>query len=299
MTAQASSLPRRRTSRPNRYLGQAHQVRPRAAKRQKARRYIFGFFRIIWRTTKLVFSGVFILVLLGGLSLGLVIGYRYLLNSDYLMVQKIILKGLNRVNRTEVITRIGLDKPSNMLALHLGEMAENVKSIPWVDYVAVTRKLPDTIIVDIKERRPRALINLGAIYYLDDGGRPFKKIDPNEKAELPIITGFTMADFTQRPKYTRRDLDQVFALFEVLTERNDCFRLENISEVNFDPVRGLSIFTRENNVQVKIGWGEYRAKMKRLGRVLAHLKIKGQGEDLVYFNLECGPRVIVRRAASS
>jgi cell division protein FtsQ len=254
--------------------------------------------RGLWRSAKLVFGGVVLLSILGVLSIGLVLGYHYLTNHPYFLVKTVTLSGLHRVTRAEVLAAAELDRPVNILTIHLDRIAGRLRRLPWVKDVTVTRRFPDAVVIDVVERRPSILISLDHLYYLDETGRPFKKVDADEQPELPIITGFTWDDFQEKRKeYTKKDLAEVFALLNALVGRNDRFRLENISEVNFDPARGLSLFTREDNVQLKIGFGRYRAKMKRLGRVLAHLKITGQSDGLVYFNLESSPRVIVRRAS--
>jgi cell division protein FtsQ len=177
-------------------------------------------------------------------------------------------------------------------------MAAAVRGIPWVQDVTVTRQLPDTIVISVQERRVRALVSLDRLYYVDDQGVPFKAVEPEERPNLPVITGFSRADLTERRDRNRRDLDELFALLEVLAERNDQFRLENASELNDDPVRGMTLFTREERIQVKVGLGDYRAKFKRLGRVMAHLKIGGQADGVSYVNLESSPRVVVRKAAA-
>lgn len=292
--------PKRPVSKPaknrvNRYRGNRSK-----SSRTKSRTSIFpAVFGAMWRTTKVLFSGVFVLASLSVLSLGLILGYHYILNAEYFLVRKVVLGGIERVSRETVLNKTGLNKPTNIIGLRLDKMGAGLRALPWVEEAKLTRKLPDTIIITIKEREPRALISLGEIYYLDEKGTAFKKLDPKEIPYMPIITGLTRADLVDRKEHTRKDLKEVFALMDVLSERNDRFRVSNISEINFDPVRGISMFTRDDNVQVKIGLGEYEKKMKRLGRVLAHLKINGRCQGLTYFNLECSPRVVVRHAASS
>ncbi|MFH1138915.1 MAG: FtsQ-type POTRA domain-containing protein [Pseudomonadota bacterium] len=286
-TANQQILIRSKASRGNRYSGSRFNLNLGGG---------FGaLFRGLWRGLRLLFSGVFLFILLGGISLALILGYQWAVNSPYFMVRKVVLSGLTRVDRDQVLAAAGLDKPVNTLSLRLNQMAAKLQDLPWVQEVNVSRKLPDAIVIKVKERRPETLISLGALYYLDKDGRPFKKVDPSEKPELPIITGFDREDFIKPADSVRRDLGEIFSLLDALADRNDRFRLENISEVNFDPDRGLTLFTREESVQLKIGWGDYTAKMKRLGRVLAYLKIKGDYDGLSYLNLECSPRVIVRR----
>ncbi|MBU2552188.1 MAG: FtsQ-type POTRA domain-containing protein [Proteobacteria bacterium] len=274
----------------NRYVGAALA---KSTARTGLRRMIGA----VLHTGKILFSGFFLLFTLGLLSAGLVFAYHYLLHSPTFMVRKVIVSGLERVSQTEVLERTGLDRPSNILALRLAESAEHLEAHPWIERVTVTRRFPETVLVDIRERRTVALINLGTLYYLDENGRAICRVGVKENPELPIITGFSREDLIERERFTQRDMRSVFALLQVLAGRNDRFRVENISEINFDPVRGLSLFTREDDVCVKIGFGDFQGKLKRLGRVLAQLKIKGQDAGLTYFNLECSPRVIVRRTA--
>lgn len=281
----------------NRYRG--GKKTKKAARQRNIGPAVNSFFSALWRTTKMVTVSVLIISLIGGVSVGLVMGYHYVVNAQYFMVRKVVLNGLDRVSREDVLKATGLDKPANILALNLADMASHVETLPWVRTVTVSRKLPETIMVNIVERRPRVLVSMDALYYLDETGTPFKKVDPKDNPELPIITGFTRADLVDRREHTLGDLMEVFDLLDALAERNDRFRVGNISEINFDPVRGLSLFTRDDKVQVKIGHGDFRQKLKRLGRVLAHLKIQGQYDGVTYFNLECSPRVIVRRPVSN
>jgi len=89
-------------------------------------------------------------------------------------------------------------------------------------------------------------------------------------------------------------LAEVFSLVDVLAARQDEFKLDLVSEINYDAVRGLTLFVRRGELEVKVGFGAYEEKFRRLNRVKAHLKQHGQFEDLAYINLEASPRVIVR-----
>jgi len=260
---------------------------------------MYGFCQSVLRVFKIVFTICFGVAALGAFSFILILSYHQLVHSSYFQVKNVVLKDINRISESEVIELTGLDKPTNILALKLDVLAENLRDHPWVNNVCLTRKMPDTIIIEIEEHQPRSLIKLGGLYYLDDFGNPFKKVDAQDRVDLPVITGFSTTDFKKRPKLTRQELKDIFLFMDVLAKRNDRFRLENIAEINFDPVRGLHLLTRENNLQVKVGFGDYQAKFRRLGRVLAHLKITGNEQGLIYVNLECGSRVIIRRSVQS
>lgn len=252
--------------------------------------FMMGFFRLV----KLTLTVSFGIIVIGAFSLVLIMGYHQLTHATYFEVKEIVLKGLNKTLEQDVVRLTGLDKPANIFALRLGEMGEELKRHPWVKDVSLKRQMPETIIVEIVEHRPVALLDIGEIYYLDDTGKPFKKLGAGKENGLPVVTGFTRLDLIGRPDLIQREMETVLDLLNILAERNDRVRVENIASIKYDRIRGITLRTREGNLQIEVGSEDYRVKFERLGRVLAHLKIEGLDRDLAYINLECGPRVIIR-----
>lgn len=255
---------------------------------------VFGFMMGFFRLVKLTLTVSFGITAIGAFSLALIMGYHQLTHAAYFEVKEIVLKGLNRTLEPDVVRLTGLDKPANIFALRLGEMGEELKRHPWVKDVSLKRQMPETIIVEIVEHRPVALLDIGEIYYLDDTGKPFKKLGAGKENGLPVVTGFTRLDLIRRPDLMQKEMETVLDLLNILAERNDRVRVENIAGIKYDRIRGITLRTREGNLQVEVGSKGYRVKFERLGRVLAHLKIESLDRDLAYINLECGPRVIIR-----
>jgi hypothetical protein len=79
-----------------------------------------------------------------------------------------------------------------------------------------------------------------------------------------------------------------------LSGRTDEFRLANVSEVHYDPDRGVTLFIKGGELEVKVGSGAFAEKLIRLGRVAAYLKLSDRFGDLEYLNLDCPPRVTAR-----
>ncbi|MDL2227057.1 cell division protein FtsQ/DivIB, partial [Deltaproteobacteria bacterium OttesenSCG-928-M10] len=173
-----------------------------------------------------------------------------------------------------------------------------ISALPWLADVKVSRRMPDTVTIDVFEHSPRLLVNLGRLYYMNDRGEPFKELAPGENPDLPIVTGFNEDDLLSPGPGVRAALNEVFWLLEALGQRNDEFKVSNISEINYDMVRGLTLVTRKHGLEVKVGFGAYEEKFRRLGRVMSHLKLSGKLDGLVYLNLEASPRVTVRYADS-
>ncbi|MDR0881232.1 MAG: FtsQ-type POTRA domain-containing protein [Candidatus Adiutrix sp.] len=231
------------------------------------------------------------LVAVSGLILG---GYLYVSNSDYFTIKKIAISGLNHAGSDEVLAAAGLNRPVNSLIFNSDQAVREITALPWVAEARISRQMPDAVSIEVQEHNPRLLVSLGRLYYLNDQGEPFKELAPGENPQLPIVSGFNEDDLLNPGPRVREAIDEVFWLVDALTARNDEFRLDNVSEINYDMVRGLTLFTKSNGLEVKIGFGSYDEKFRRLGRVMAHLKQRGQYAELAYLNLEASPRVTVR-----
>jgi len=282
-------LPTRKSSRANLY-------RSRRGLFRRTGNPVYGFLVGCFRILKLTFTVSFGVAAIGAFSLVLIMGYHQLTHATYFEVKEVVLKGLNRAREPEMVRITGLDKPANMFALRLGEMGEELRRHPWVKDVSLKRQMPETIIIEIVERQPVALLDIGDLYYMDDTGKPFKKLENEQENAIPVVTGFTRLDMIRRPDASRMEMEKVLNLLKILAERTDRLRLGNIAGIHFDRIRGMTIQTREERLQVEAGLDGHRVKLERLGRILAYLKVEGLDRGLAYINLECGPRVIIRYA---
>jgi len=261
--------------------------------------------RFFGRGLKMVLTVAASLAALALVSVALIAIYVYVSKSDYFMVKRVVISGINQTSHDEIESVAGLKEAVSIWTYDLEEAEAKLSALPWVDEVKVTRQMPDTVSIAVKEHSPKLLVNLGRLYYMNEKGEPFKELAPGENPGLPVVSGFSEDELMSPGPGTKAALTEVFYLADTLTGRNDEFRLDNISEINYDMVRGLTLFTKSKPLEVKIGFGSYEEKFRRLGRVLAHLKLSGKYEGLVYLNLEAGARVIVRyagpeaRAASS
>jgi hypothetical protein len=80
---------------------------------------------------------------------------------------------------------------------------------------------------------------------------------------------------------------------DILAKRTDDFRLDGVSELNYDHDLGLTVYARSSGVKLRVGFGSYMEKFRRLGRVMAHLKLNGLAQGLSVIHLETPPRVVL------
>jgi cell division protein FtsQ len=250
---------------------------------------------VIKRVLKLTMWTIITALTMGVLAALLLIGYLYVSESNYFMVQpqSIFVSGLSRLSRNEVLEAAGLHIAVNNLTLDTTKAINNLKSVPWIKKAEISQTLPNGLSIKVVEYRPKAIVSLEHLYFIDENGTPFQKLEPGEISDLPLISGFTIDELSDSGPLVQDALAEIFALVEVLKDRHDEFKASNISEFHYDPDRGLTLFTRKTGLEVKVGLGGYEKKFWRLGRVITHLRREELLEGLAYVNLEYPMRVTV------
>ena len=88
-----------------------------------------------------------------------------------------------------------VEEGDRLLALDTDAIAARVAEHPWVAEARVSRQLPSGLNIEVTERRATAVALLGALYLLDDDGRPFKRATVAEADGLPVITGLERSQY--------------------------------------------------------------------------------------------------------
>jgi cell division protein FtsQ len=98
----------------------------------------------------------------------------------------------NRANTPEPLLRaaLGVNVGDPILGFSVASARDRIESLSWVEHVAVERRLPGTIVVDLVERRPFAIWqNQGKFLLIDRDGQTVTNEDVAEFATLPLVVG--------------------------------------------------------------------------------------------------------------
>jgi cell division protein FtsQ len=107
-----------------------------------------------------------------------------------LEIRHVEVRGLEQVSRLAVYEAV-LAGPSNpMLATDLAAIRTRLQAMPWVADASVSRRLPDTVVVDVRERKPVALWQYrGRFHLIDITGRVLASDALDAFAALPLVVG--------------------------------------------------------------------------------------------------------------
>jgi cell division protein FtsQ len=105
-------------------------------------------------------------------------------------VKRVELTGLERMDRLTVYN-IALDQHSMAMPLvDLEKVRSQLMRYGWVEDARVSRRLPDTLVVDIVERKPAAIWqNNKKLSLIDASGVVLERVNPDSMPALPILVG--------------------------------------------------------------------------------------------------------------
>ncbi|MCE7795881.1 cell division protein FtsQ/DivIB [Sphingobium sufflavum] len=105
-------------------------------------------------------------------------------------VAKVEVQGLKRMDEMPVYT-LALDEiDRSMLSVDLAELRARVMTLGWVEDARVTRRLPNTLVINIVERDPVAVWQHGGkLSLIDVNGVELEKVDGRSMPDLPLVVG--------------------------------------------------------------------------------------------------------------
>lgn len=225
-------------------------------------------------------------VVMVGLTIGLLYGYRYLTNSPYFAVKNLEVMGNFRLTSREVLDTAGLHDGMNALLVSIDEVERNVRQNPWVKTVAVKRVLPDGFSIRITEREPRFWIRVnGSMYYADSLGKPIAAVSLGKFASFPALEIEPGAE-----SLTARLPELLGSLAKVKLPLNSAA----LSLVRLSHGKGVEVFLENSSLVLSIGHEEWRDNLQRLAATLADLARRGELKSVREVRVH-GPNVWVTK----
>jgi cell division protein FtsQ len=105
-------------------------------------------------------------------------------------VRRVLLRGAHQTAHAEVVAALGPTLGRSILHLRLDDARRRIENIGWVRSAAVTRLLPNTISISIREREPAAVWQIdGNLHLIDASGAVIRAVSAYEYSNLPLIVG--------------------------------------------------------------------------------------------------------------
>ncbi|HBI16048.1 MAG TPA: hypothetical protein DDY20_11130 [Desulfobulbaceae bacterium] len=216
------------------------------------------------------------------------LAFLMLARSNVFAVSVLTVQGNMMATEQQVLEKAGLRPGMSLLVLDCKQVEGRVLEHPWVEQATVRRQWPSTVVVQVREREPLALVNIERLgrrqlYYLDSKGEVFAPTTPSRDLDFPVLTGevVTAQDGTMRiadDSLTRLALD----FLNLAAHGNQVLPSQGISEVHVSPEKGVVVYLIDHPFPIYMGKEKMRNRFNLLVRVLTQLyqqdKVKGVAE---------------------
>lgn len=133
-----------------------------------------------------------LLATLGGLAtVGAGLGAT---RTPLLDVDHVVLRGLQRTPRADVLAASGLDRRPLMTEVDAGALSRQIETLPWVLDAKAGRRWPSTVQIQVRERTPAAVAAAeGGRWAVLDGTGRVLAVEPVRPPGLPALAGRSTA----------------------------------------------------------------------------------------------------------
>lgn len=224
---------------------------------------------------------------------------RYCKDHRYFAVSEVEVQGTERLAASRVRAWLGMVEGRSIWRAVPRDLEESLRRYPPVADAHVRRILPDRIEVTIEEREPDVVVrDKRGFFFADVDGVLFEMARP-DSTELPALPIVTVARGAAGEEYelvgpptpdadpslgdasqlSTRVLSETIALAARLEGGHGGIGVSEVTigaaDLEGDP--DLLVFSTDGQLAVRLGWGEWDAKLGSLSRVVSHASRAGHG----------------------
>ncbi len=236
--------------------------------------------------------GVGVLIGLGG-GLAFLLE-RYAHTSPRFALRDIEIVGGEHRTRDEIVRKSGLVLGTNLFSVDVEAARSALLTDPWIEEVEWLRRLPGTVEFRVKERRAAILVALPELFLATAEGIPFKRLEPGDPIDFPVLTGLTAELATGDATLVK---GKVQAALELALEydRSAVHAIWPLQEIHLTSEGRMSLVVGKNGLEVHLGQKPYRRKIEEVRRVAYELGKRGGDPRAIYVDNDGRPeRVVVR-----
>jgi cell division septal protein FtsQ len=239
------------------------------------------------------------IILLGILAAGLLVGGKYAVDYAVALpvftVRQVIVEGTHFIDRNKVIASSGIKPGCGLFDVNMVNVSIKLSKEYAARDFTIFRRLPDTIVIKVRERKPVALLGTEKMIGVDEEGVPLPHVGAEMVSTLPIITGIKSAASLADPQVKARLITGLKLLATI--SRDSPSIMKRISEVNVSTM-GISLI--DNGLEVIIGDTDWAEKVPNLEKVIAQVSgrldsVKTVNMRFMRFGDSSDERIIINR----
>lgn len=256
-----------------------------AEKKKKVRKSIrFSFKRILTICAAVVaLSGLIAALVFGVRRVSRIVG-----DQNLFTIQTVRVQGIERIDTATVITLSGLQKGESLIRLNKKEVAERIEGLCWVAEAKVGRRFPSTVVVEVTERKPIALVAIGEVYLTDESG-VLIDLPKQQYFNLPVFTGLKDSTLADGKKVLVDEDTQRLQQFIKQVHKTQPEIARRLAQASFDDDGSVRIGLEASSVVIALEQSRVNAGITHLWQILQSIHAQDaqtpKSIDLRYSNI--------------
>ncbi|RJQ57036.1 MAG: FtsQ-type POTRA domain-containing protein [Nitrospiraceae bacterium] len=215
---------------------------------------------------------------IGILSAGILTGAYFLVKAFY--VRDFQVSGNKHLDKRDIESMLNIRREP-LLDLRLKEIETKLKRSAWIRNVSLRWLLPGTLVINVEEASPRALLSYGGeMFLVNEEGNIMEALEEQATPFLPVLKGID-------PRY-KKVMSEAMRLVEALTAKNA------VADRQYVEI-GLESYGLTANIDgefIMVGYGQYLEKFDRW--VELEPELQKRGVPIQYIDLRFKDSVIVK-----
>jgi len=196
--------------------------------------------------------------------------------SPVFSVKNLNITGIEKYSYDDICSKTGLKKNGNIFLINRFKVLGTLKKDPYIEKAKLTYKLPDTVNLDVTERKVRGYVPyMGSYLYIDENGRVLE-VNSKISGKLPVISGLKFTGFVLGEQI---DADNTEAFDIMVTAAQLITKYELLDmTVSLDVSDTKNIKAHVKNVDVNLGdITNIDQKIRIMAQVIQKLKENDRG----------------------
>lgn len=165
--------------------------------------------------------------------------------SPVFNIKQINVEGVEKIPQEEVINLSQIQLDENIFKIKISDIIKKLETNTHIEKVDITRELPSTVKISVKERQPRYIIEVGnGNAYIDSYGCIIEI--STEKLELPILLGYkteinNIIDFENTKRLSDEDCQKIQILNNVIESAQNNNVLSYITSIDMEDITDIKL----------------------------------------------------------
>ena len=237
-----------------------------------------------------------VVTLMGGLWFGAVKLRGWMLTSETFGLAEVHVTGHVRSTPGELELLGEVERGTNLFKLDTHAIERGIARHPWIKEVDLRRRFPNAISVRVVEHVPAAILSLQDLYLVDASGAPFKRLQPGDQADLPVISGLEREDWAQDAAWANARVRSALETAETYASLDLCDDAR-LSELRLE-ANGILLVTGSGQ-EVRLPEGDVDAALERLVRVRRELASRDLIAEVIHLDNRVRPDWVAIKVLAS